>query len=105
VWERLGIADDMKPKLRFSNALDGGVAAIAKGEAEIGLYPLSEVISEKGVTSVGLIPQEVQLNTIYATGVLSEAASADAAIAFVRFLADPANAPHWRHAGFEPPGN
>ena len=102
VWERLGIADDMKPKLSFSNALDGGVAAIAKGEAEIGLYPLSEVISEKGVTSVGLIPQEVQLNTIYATGVLSKAASSEAAIAFVKFLADPANAHVWKHAGFEP---
>ena len=105
VWERLGIAEEMKPKLKFSNALDGGVAAIAKGEAEIGLYPLSEVISEKGVTSVGLIPQEVQLNTIYATGVLSEAASADAAIAFVNFLADPANAGHWKHAGFDPAKN
>jgi len=102
VWERLGIADEMKPKLKFSNALDGGVAAIARGEAEIGLYPLSEVIHEKGVTSVGLIPQDVQLNTIYATGVLTQAASADAAIAFVNFLADPSNATHWKHAGFEP---
>ena len=35
---------------RIRNALDGGVAAIARGEAEIGLYPLSEIISEKGVT-------------------------------------------------------
>src|SRR5205807_6548557 len=63
VWEQLGIADAMKPKLKFSNALDGGVAALARGEAEIGLYPLSEVIAEKGVTVVGLIPPEAQLNT------------------------------------------
>src|SRR5437588_147124 len=46
VWEQLGIAEAMKPKLRFSNALDGGVAALAKGEAEIGLYRLSEVVAE-----------------------------------------------------------
>src|SRR5262249_34265134 len=65
VWEQLGIADAMKPKLKFSNALDGGVAALAKGEAEVGLYPLSEVIAEKGVTVVGPIPQAVQLNTVY----------------------------------------
>jgi molybdate transport system substrate-binding protein len=102
VWERLGIADAMKPKLAFSNALDGGVAAIAKGEAEIGLYPLSEVISEKGVTSVGLIPPEVQLNTIYAAGVLAANASPEPAIALVKFLADPAHAKVWKHAGFEP---
>ena len=56
VWEQLGIADALKPKLIFRNALDGGVAAVTKGEAEVGLYPLSEVIHEKGVTVVGLIP-------------------------------------------------
>jgi molybdate transport system substrate-binding protein len=101
-WETLGIADAMKPKVTFSNALDGGVAAISKGEAEIGLYPLSEVISEKGVTVVGLIPPEVQLNTIYAAGVLAANASPEPAIAFIKFLADPSNAKHWKDAGFEP---
>ena len=102
VWETLGIADAMKPKVKFSNALDGGVAAISKGEAEVGLYPLSEVISEKGVTVVGLIPQDVQLNTIYAAGVLAANASPEPAIAFIKFLADPSNAKHWKDAGFEP---
>ena len=101
-WETLGIADAMKPKVKFSNALDGGVAAISKGEAEVGLYPLSEVISEKGVTVVGLIPPEVQLNTVYAAGVLAANASPEPAIAFVKFLADPSNARHWKDAGFEP---
>src|SRR4029077_9972936 len=71
VWEQLGIADAMKPKLIFRNALDGGVAAITNSEAEIGLYPMSEVIAEKGVTVVGLIPQAVQLNTVYGAAVLS----------------------------------
>jgi molybdate transport system substrate-binding protein len=102
VWETLGIADVMKPKVKFANALDGGVAAISNGEAEVGLYPLSEVISEKGVTVVGLIPKEIQLNTIYAAGVLAANASPEPAIAFIRFLADPSNAKHWKDAGFEP---
>ena len=56
VWEQLGIADAIKAKATHRNALDGGVAAITKGEAEIGLYPVSEIISEKGVTLAGLIP-------------------------------------------------
>lgn len=102
VWETLGIADVMKPKMKFANALDGGVAAISNGEAEVGLYPLSEVISEKGVTVVGLIPKEIQLNTIYAAGVLAANASPEPAIAFIKFLADPSNAKHWKDAGFEP---
>jgi molybdate transport system substrate-binding protein len=104
VWEQLGIADAMKPKLKFSNALDGGVAAIAKGEAEIGLYPLSEVIAEKGVTVVGLIPEGVQLNTVYGAAVLTANLTPEPATAFVKFLADPAHARHWKDAGFEPAG-
>ena len=102
VWEQLGIADAMKPKLTFSNALDGGVALITKGQAEIGLYPLSEIIAEKGVTVVGLIPRDVQLNTVYGAAVLTANGAPEPATAFVKFLADPANAKHWKEAGFEP---
>ena len=102
VWEQLGIADAMKPKLSFRNALDGGVEAITKGEAEIGLYPLSEVISVKGVTVVGLIPQVVQLNTVYGAAVLTANAAPEPAAAFIKFLAEPANTARWKEAGFEP---
>ncbi len=102
MWEQLGIADAMRAKVTHRNALDGGVAAIAKGEAEIGLYPLSEVISEKGVAAVGLIPAEVQLNTVYGAAVLAANPAPEPATAFVRFLAEPANAHHWKEAGFAP---
>lgn len=102
VWEQLGIADALKSKLVFRNALDGGVAAVTKGEAEIGLYPLSEVIHEKGVTVVGQIPAQVQLNNVYGTAVLNANPVSEPAIAFVKFLADPSNAKHWKDGGFEP---
>lgn len=102
VWERLGLADVVRSKVTHRSALDGGVEAIVRGEAEIGFYPLSEIISVKGVVLVGLLPNEVQLDTIYAAGVLSASAMSDAAIAFVNFLADPAHAKHWKVAGFEP---
>jgi molybdate transport system substrate-binding protein len=102
VWEQLGIADAMKPKVTHRNALDGGVEAIRKGEAEIGLYPMSEIISETGVMAVGLIPAGVQLNTLYGAAVLSANPAPEPAAAFVKFLADPANAHVWKHAGFAP---
>jgi molybdate transport system substrate-binding protein len=102
VWEQLGIADTVKAKAIHRNALDGGVAAITKGEAELGLYPVSEIIHEKGVALAGLIPAEVQLNTVYAAGVLAANAAPDPALAFVRFLTDPSNAKHWTDGGFEP---
>jgi len=101
-WEQLGIADAIKPKLTFRNALDGGAESVRSGAAEIGLYPMSEVIAEKGLKLVGLIPQEVQLNTVYGAAVHTGNSAPDPARAFVKFLADPANAKHWRDAGFEP---
>lgn len=101
VWEQLGIADAVKAKSLHRNALDGGVAAITKGDAEVGLYPVSEIISEKGVALAGLIPAEVQLNTVYAAGVLTANAAPEPAMAFIKFLTDPANAAHWTHGGFE----
>ena len=102
VWKQLGIADAVKAKVTHRNALDGGVAAIVKGEAEIGLYPVSEIIHEKGVSAAGLIPAQVQLNTVYGAALLTANPSPDPAIAFVRFLADPAHAQHWKDGGFEP---
>ena len=102
VWEQLGIAEAMKPKLTFRNALDGGAESVRSGAAEIGLYPLSEVIHEKGIKVVGLVPGEVQLNTVYGAAVHAANAAPEPATAFVRFLADPANARHWRDGGFEP---
>ena len=102
VWERLGIADAVKVKAIHRNALDGGVAAITKGEAELGLYPVSEIIHEKGVALVGLVPAEVQLNTVYTAGVLAANAAPEPALSFVKFLTDPSNAKHWKEGGFEP---
>jgi molybdate transport system substrate-binding protein len=102
VWEQLGIAEAMKARLTFANALDGGVAAITNGEAEIGLFPMSEIIHEKGVTLVGLIPQAVQLNVFYGAAVLAANPAPEPAAAFVKFLADPKHADVWQHAGFTP---
>src|SRR5262249_27390506 len=56
VIEQLGIADAMKDKVVHRPALDGGVELVAKGEADIGMYPASEVAHVKGVSIVGPLP-------------------------------------------------
>lgn len=101
VWERLGLVDAIKAKTTHRSALDGGVQAIVNGEVELGFYPVSEIISTKGVTLAGMLPDEVQLDTVYAAGVLNASKASDAAMAFVNFLADPAHAKNWKRAGFE----
>jgi molybdate transport system substrate-binding protein len=103
VTEQLGLSDAMKQKTVYRNALDGGAEMVSKGEAEIGMFPVSEVISVKGVTVAGMLPPELQMLIVYGAGVLTDNKSPEAAQAFIKFLADPANRPRWKDAGFEPP--
>lgn len=103
VEQQLGIAEALKPKLTLSNALDGGVQRITSGEAEIGIYPVSEVIAVAGVSLVGLLPPALQSLIVYGAGVPAASAAPDAAGAFIAFLTDAAHRPVWTKAGFEPP--
>jgi molybdate transport system substrate-binding protein len=103
VLDQLGIADAIKQKVVHRNAIDGGAEMVGKGEAEIGLFPLSEVITVKGVALAGMLPAEQQMLIVYGAAVLNENASAEPAQAFIKFLADPANRKHWKEAGFDPP--
>lgn len=104
VIDELGIADAMEKKTTLRPALDGVVDLVAKGEAELGLYPTSEVIHVKGVMLVGPVPGKLQLTTIYGAAVAAGNAAPEPARAFIRFLTDAANRKVWTDAGFDPPG-
>ncbi|MBV9557636.1 MAG: substrate-binding domain-containing protein [Pseudolabrys sp.] len=99
--EQLGIADAMKSKTIHRPALEGGVELVARGEAEIGFYPKSEVINIDGLTLAGPLPADIQLTTIYGAGVTAKSAAPDAAEAFIRFMTEGQVQPAWRHAGFD----
>src|SRR5450759_3549311 len=51
VMEQLGITEAMKKKVIY----DGGAQLVAAGQAEIGIYPTSEVAHVKGLTIVGML--------------------------------------------------
>jgi molybdate transport system substrate-binding protein len=101
VMEQLGIADAMANKVIHKPALDGGVELVANGQADIGIYPASEVVAVRGLSVVGPLPAGIELTIVY--GAAATAGSADAAAAFVKFMAAPENRAVWKKAGFEPP--
>lgn len=103
VTKELGIDAELQKKLTYCNALDGGVERITKGEAEIGIYPLSEVIAVKGIALVGLLPPALQSLIVYGAAVLTANAAPEPAGAFIAFLTDGAYRSVWTTAGFEPP--
>ena len=100
-FTQLGIADVVAPKLVAKNAIDGGAALVANGEADIGLYLLSEVQALKGISVVGLLPAPVQSFVVYGTGIPAANAAPEPGIALVKFVTDPARGERWKAGGFE----
>jgi molybdate transport system substrate-binding protein len=73
--------------------------ALAKGEAEIGITFVSEMLPVKGIRVVGPLPDAIQSKTAYAAAIPDGAP--DAARAFIAFAATPQAAKHFEAAGLE----
>jgi len=102
--DKLGIAAEVKPKAKL---IPGGAVAehVAKGEAELGIHQISEILPVKGVTLVGPLPVEIQNYTVYAAGVGAHAKESDAAKALLKTLTSPAAAEVLKSKGMEPAGS
>ena len=98
---KLGIADEVRSKLRHKPAIDGAGNLVAAGEAEVGLYLASEIQSVKGAVLVGLLPAELQNYVEYSVAVPVHNTAPEPALAFVKFISAPANRDHWKATGFE----
>jgi molybdate transport system substrate-binding protein len=100
--DKLGIAAEMKGK---SKLIPGGAVAehIARGEAELGIHQISEILPVKGVTLVGPLPADIQNYTVYAAGIGADAKEADAAKALLKALAGPAAVEVLKSRGMDPP--
>jgi molybdate transport system substrate-binding protein len=100
--DRLGLTDALKDKLQriASGPLTG--ETVAKGEAEIGITPIGELLSVKGVTLVGPLPPEVQNYIVQVAGVSANAAQGAAARDFLKFLAEPGHHSLIVEKGMEP---
>jgi molybdate transport system substrate-binding protein len=100
--DRLGLTDALKDKLQriASGPLTG--ETVAKGEAEIGITPIGELLSVKGVTLVGPLPAEVQNYIVQVAGVSANATQGAAARDFLTFLASPEHRALIVEKGMEP---
>ncbi len=105
LFERLGVADQVKPKLKQTATGVFVGSIIASGEVEIGFQQVSELSQYPGVDYVGPLPAEVQNYTTFSSGILSNAKEADAARALVRHITSPAAAAVFRKRGMEPGGS
>jgi molybdate transport system substrate-binding protein len=91
VLHDLGIFDEIKTRIKPVTGQPGAPPAVgevvARGEAEIGLQPISELASVPGIDIVGTIPEQLQTPDLtYAAGIPTAGGNREGGTAFVRFL-------------------
>ncbi len=101
VFERLGIADEMKAKMLVQTDPLALVPALARGEAEIGLY-VTNLLLARGVTLVGEFPSALNTHLTFTAGLSREAAQPAVARELIAYLTTPASARTIRQKGMEP---
>jgi molybdate transport system substrate-binding protein len=102
LFQRLGIADEVKPKLKQTPTGVFVGSIIASGEVEIGFQQVSELAHFAGVDYIGPLPADVQYVTVFASGIATGAKETDAAKALVKFITAPAAAAAFKKRGMEP---
>ncbi len=101
MFQRLGIADQIADKcMRVASGPVGG--AVARGDAEIGLQQISELLPVAGIEYVGPLPRELQRVTVFSAGIAVGAKQPEAARALIKFFASPAAAPAITKSGLQP---
>lgn len=98
--EKLGIAEQMKPK---TVTRPGGYigAVVVAGEADIALQQIPELLAVPGLDLVGPLPDEVQKVFETSVGIFSATPHAAAAQAMIDFIARPAHTALFRTKGLE----
>jgi molybdate transport system substrate-binding protein len=101
VIERLGVADEIRRKAVISDAYMGEIAA--RGEAELAVQQISELMPVAGIDIVGPLPGELQKISLFAAAVFAAAKNPAGGAKLVSFLAEPSLAPILERKGLSPP--
>jgi molybdate transport system substrate-binding protein len=102
VLDRLGIAEAVKSKTVIPTAGVPVGEIVARGDAEIGVQQISELLPVPGIEVVGPLPAGLQKLTVFSAGIFVGAKDADIAKALVAVLTSTAAKPVYVRKGMEP---
>ena len=99
VLNKLGIADEINKKARLGQ---GGyiVEQVGRGEIELGIHQVSEILPVKGVKLVGELPKELQKYTVYVAVPVKPSRTV---LDFIDHLTGPEARQRLAQAGYTPP--
>jgi molybdate transport system substrate-binding protein len=101
LFQRMGIAQEIKSKLKQTPPGVRVATMIASGEVEIGFQQVSELIVEPGIAYIGPLTADVQKITVFGAGIHTKAREPQGARDFVEHLTSPAAAPIIRKHGLD----
>ncbi len=102
LFQRMGIADALKARIKQSPPGTPVGDLIARGEAEIGFQQVSELLPISGIDFLGPLSPDIQHFTVFAGGLHVAAKAAEGAKALMGFITSAAAAPVIRKSGMEP---
>ncbi len=94
----LGIASAIAGKITYT-----GVAAVASGESEIAIQPVSELLHTPGVEFVGTIPMEIQYISVFSAAIVAGSKDLEASKRLIAFLKSEQAQTAIAKSGMEPP--
>jgi molybdate transport system substrate-binding protein len=99
IFQQLGIAEAIKPKTTLGS---GGyvVEPVGKGEVELGIHQITEILPVPGVKLVGPLPAALQKETVYVGAVTKAARHPKDAEAFLAYLRAPETRTVFAERGF-----
>jgi molybdate transport system substrate-binding protein len=101
LFQRWGIADQVKPKIKQTPPGTPVGSLLARGDVDIGFQQVSELLLYPGLQYVGPLPPDMQHVSVFAGGVHTGARQPDAARELIRFITSPAALPFIKKTGME----
>lgn len=102
LFERWGIADEIKSRIVTAPPGVPVGSLVAKGNVDLGFQQLSELLHVEGVDVLGPLPAAIQIVTTFSAGACSASAQPEAVRALLAYMASPAMAEAKRRQGMEP---
>jgi molybdate transport system substrate-binding protein len=100
--ERMGIADEIRPKTKYPPPGGFSAALLISGEAELAVQQKPELLHVAGVEVIGFLPGDLNLITPFVAGLMANCNNAADGKALIASLRTPHATAAFRAKGLEP---